>query len=284
MNRILEFYGVSTRTKLEPDWAQTAATQYCPFLNRKCVKIRKSEPEKSIGTCSVEYGKSRATIIICPHRLLERNQIFVDCLHLLSLHEPGNALHIVSEVSLPGGNVDYFLVSARDGSVKDFVGIELQSLDTTGTIWPERQELLKESGGPYRTQGTSRKPFGMNWKMTAKTILMQLHHKIQTFELLNKHLVLVLQDHFLEYIRQSFSFEHLEPPKVGNAMHLHCYSLESNQTGHFSIDLAGRFSTNANGVARSLGLQPTANVQLEIIISLLESKISKDTLLNFPHK
>lgn len=243
MNRILEFYGFSTRTEQERNWAETAATQYCPFLNRKCVKIRKSEPEKSIGTCSVEYGKARATIIICPHRLLERNQIFVDCLHLLSLHEPGNALHIVSEVSLPGGSVDYFLVSARDGSIKDFVGIELQSLDTTGTIWPERQELLKESRGSYRPQGASRKPFGMNWKMTAKTILMQLHHKIQTFELLNKHLVLILQDHFLEYIRQSFSLEHLEPPKVGNSMHIHCYSLKPNQTGHFSIDLVGRFST-----------------------------------------
>lgn len=124
----------------------------------------------------------------------------------------------------------------------------------------------------------------MNWKMTAKTILMQLHHKIQTFELLNKHLVLVLQDHFLEYIRQSFSLEHLEPPKVGNSMHIHCYALKSNQTGHFSIDLVGRFSTNADGVARSLGLQSTANVQLEMILSLLESKISEDTLLLFPHK
>lgn len=83
MNRILEFYGFSTRAELEQDWVQTAATEHCPFLNRKCVKIRKSEPEKSIGTCSVEYGKVRATVIICPHRLLERDQIFIDCWHEL---------------------------------------------------------------------------------------------------------------------------------------------------------------------------------------------------------
>ena len=31
-------------------------------------------------------------------------------------------------------------------AVKDFVGIELQTLDSTGTVWPERQRLLKEHG------------------------------------------------------------------------------------------------------------------------------------------
>jgi len=62
----------------------------------------------------------------------------------IDTHEPGNELHIVSEVSIPGGSVDYFLVSAKDGKVKDFVGIELQTLDTTGTVWPERQRLLKK--------------------------------------------------------------------------------------------------------------------------------------------
>jgi len=45
----------------------------------------------------------------------------------------------------------------------------------------------------------------MNWKMTAKTILMQVHHKVQTFEEINKHLVLVIQDHFMDYIKKSSS-------------------------------------------------------------------------------
>lgn len=42
--------------------------------------------------------------------------------------------------------MDYFLVSAKDGKLKDFTGIELQTMDTTGTVWPERQRLLKELG------------------------------------------------------------------------------------------------------------------------------------------
>lgn len=279
MNQILELYGQSTRALGKVDWARIASNEHCPFLSRKCIKVRKSEPDRTIGTCTVEYGRNKAAIIICPHRLLERNQIFIDSVHLLTLHEPGNTLHIVSEITIPGGSVDYFLVSARGKSVKDFVGIELQTLDTTGTVWPERQKLLRESGIPYGGGTISNKSFGMNWKMTAKTILVQLHHKVETFESLNKHLVLVLQDHLLEYMRRSFDFGHLEAPKIGNSMHLHAYNLQMDQDGDFHIYLKERFSTDAKGVARSLGLQQEANVELEEIIAVLESKISDNTVL-----
>ena len=40
--------------------------------------------------------------------------------------------------------------------------------------------------------------------MTAKTILVQLNHKIATFEHLSKRLVLVLQDCLLDYMRREF--------------------------------------------------------------------------------
>jgi len=126
----------------------------------------------------VQYGKEKRDVIICPHRLLERKQIFIDCLHLLTSHTPGNELHLIPEVSIPGGSVDYFLVSTDSNrKVKDFVGIELQTMDTTGTIWPERELTLKEMG-LKDVEVIDNKSYGMNWKMTAKTILVQLHHKI----------------------------------------------------------------------------------------------------------
>lgn len=70
-------------------------------------------------------------MMICPHRLLERKQVFIDCLHLLS-HEPGIELHVVPEVSVPGGSVGYFLTAVDDGKIVDFLGVELQTMDTTG--------------------------------------------------------------------------------------------------------------------------------------------------------
>lgn len=142
MSKVLEIFG-QPAAKDGVNWTQIINEQKCVYLNKKCYKVRKSDPGTSIGTCAVLYGRDPEPIIICPTRLLERRQVFTDCFHLLTTHEPGNELHIVSEVSIPGGSVDYFLVSAKNGKVKDFVGIEFQTLDTTGTVWPERQRLLK---------------------------------------------------------------------------------------------------------------------------------------------
>ena len=222
MSKVLELFGIST-SEQEVDWRERIDRQNCPYLHRTCLKVRKSQPEVSIGTCSVSYGLGGNPVLICPHRLLERKQIFIDCLHLLNTHEPGNELHIVPEVSVPGGSVDYFLVSVKNRKVKDFVGIELQTLDTTGTVWPERERFLKRSGlAVDESAVASKKRFGMNWKMTAKTILVQLHHKIETFEEMNKHLVLVIQDVLLDYMRREFRFDNLNtarerknrPPKL----------------------------------------------------------------------
>jgi hypothetical protein len=189
-------------------------------------------------------------------------------------------MHIVSELSIPGGTVDYFLVSARDGRVRDFVGIELQTLDTTGTVWPERQRLLKELGVPRRDKAErSDKSYGMNWKMTAKTILVQMHHKIQTFEHVNNKMVLVTQDRLLAYMTKEFNFGHLaNPPTVGDSMHFHAYRMAEQADHSYRLTLESRLSTDAEGIARCLGLQAEARVELEEIIKALQAKISPSTL------
>jgi hypothetical protein len=194
-NKVIEIFGVSAKRTKGVDWSRVARRQWCPYLDRKCLKNRKSQPEVSIGTCTVQYGKDGRHLLICPFRFLERRQVFTDCLQLLTLHEPGNELHVVPELSIPGGSVDYVLASVKGGKVMDFVGVELQTLDTTGTVWPARQRLLEEKGVRVPAGDlASRKSFGMNWKMTAKTILVQLHHKVQTFEHIGKHLALIVQN------------------------------------------------------------------------------------------
>jgi Restriction endonuclease NotI len=276
---VLELFGASTSATDDAlAWGRLIRDQQCPFLGRKCVKVRKSEPDVAIGTCTVAYGSKRLPVMICPHRLIHGRKVFVDCLHLLTLHEPGNELHIVPEISIPGGSVDYFLVSARNSRVRDFVGIELQTLDTTGTVWPERQRFLKTLGIASTSENIKTdKHFGMNWKMTAKTTLVQLHHKIETFEHLNKHMVLVIQDYFLEYMRRTFSFAHFSnPPRVGDFLHIHGYGLATDGN-ELRLDLAERLSTDSSGVARALGRQVTARIELESIVSTIEAKLSLTT-------
>jgi len=278
MNRVLELFGVSTKTKKRIDWKGVEGKSWCPFLNRMCLKNRKSRPDILIGTCSVAHGREEQAIIICPHRLLERRQIFTDCIHLLSLHEPGNEFHIVPEVPVPGGSVDYFLVSVNRGKVQDFVGIELQTLDTTGTVWPERQRFLRAVGLAVADEDVECKDtFGMNWKMTAKTILVQLHHKVETFESINKHFVLVVQTPLVGYMKENFAFEHVRTARLGDSMHLHGYDLGPTN-GEWRIELSSRLSTDATGVGKLLGLQTSARVELEAMIALLQERISPQTI------
>jgi Restriction endonuclease NotI len=258
MSKVLELFGKSTK-KPQANWAQIVGGQQCPFIRKQCYKIRKSDPGTSIGTCTVAYGRELEPVVICPTRL--------------------NELHVVSEITIPGGSVDFFLVSARNGKVKDFVGVELQTLDTTGTVWPERQRLLKELGLPRSDKAdSSNKAFGMNWKMTAKTILVQMHHKVQTFEHINKRLVLVVQDRLLSYMSREFKFDHLRnPAAIGDSMHLHAYKMTKTASNNFQLNLQSRLSTDAEGIAMCLGLQAEARVELTQIIATLESKISKTT-------
>ncbi len=214
--KIVELFGHPAVAESSIDWAGIVAEQHCPYIDRKCWKIRKSQADIAIGTCTVRNGDK--DMIICPDRLLERRQVFTDCLHLLTLHEPGNELHVVREITIPGGSIDYFLVSAKSKKVMDFVGVEFQTLDTTGAVWFDRERFLATAGDKVRRKDVANpKSFGMNWKNTAKTILVQIHHKIQTFEHFSKHLVLIVQDHLLAYMRGEFTFGHLgNPARLGD--------------------------------------------------------------------
>jgi len=270
MSKISEFFGLCCKDG-SLDFKGAMESQICPYTQRVCTKMRKSDPGIKIGTCSVRYQGQ--DIIICPFRLLEHNQIFIDCLHLLTMHEPGNELYLVPEVQIPGGHVDYFLVSAKDRKVKDFIGIELQTMDTTGTVWPERQKFLNEQGIEVdQTDLHGKKPFGMNWKMTLKTILVQMHHKSETFEHLNKHLVLIIQKPLYEHMRSDFNFDGIEGVRLGDPIHIHSYNFE--QTGsRLCLSLHTRVSTDSAGIANCLGLNAESKVEMQDLIRILEPKL-----------
>lgn len=276
-NKIVEIFGIKTETVSPVSSAalrSAVAAQECPYRSGRCIKTRKSVSDVAIGTCVVEH--KQASVIICPHRMLEGRRVFSDCIHLLTLHQPGNDFHVIPEVEVPGGMVDFFLVSSKSGKVRDFAGIELQTVDTTGTIWPWRQRFLQENGIQVNETGESAlRPFGMNWKMTAKTILVQLHHKVETFSNWKKHLVLVVQDVLLDYICREFSTSHLErEARIGDPMHFHSYRL-----GGRGIELASRLSTDVEGVASALNRSVSALPELATITKSLESRISDATRL-----
>lgn len=278
MDEIVELFGMNTEAQ-GIDWGTIVAQQQCPFSDKKCYKIRKSEPDVAIGTCTVLAGRSMDPVMICPNRLIDRRKIFIDCMHLLTKHQPGNDYHLLSEIKIPGGNLDYALVSARGRHAVDFVGIELQTLDTTGSVWPARMSTLNRLGIPVTVPEA--KTYGMNWKMTAKTILVQMHHKAATFANINRHLVLVIQDPLLDYMRREFTFDHFtDPADVVDTVHFHSYGMRSLEPGQQRSDLVlhSRMSTDVAGIERCLGLKKDAAVDESVLLAGISSKLTEMTL------
>ena len=163
MNAVIEIFG-NPVGPIDGDWADIVAKQSCPHIGVLCHKVRKSSG-LPMGTCAVDYSRKRDLLVICPSRFRKGNQVFIDCIQLLTNHEPGNELHLVREVPVPGGNVDHFIVSAQGGRAVDFVGVELQTLDTTGDWWPLRQRALRNLGVQVNVDPEEeRKQRGINWK------------------------------------------------------------------------------------------------------------------------
>lgn len=121
----------------------------------------------------------------------------------------------------------------------------------------------------------------MNWKHTAKTTLIQLHHKVETFEHLNKCLVLVLQDKLLNYFRQNFDFGHVSVrAAVGDTMNIHAYRIEKQVDASYRLRLHERLSTNAQGIAIGLGLHQDPKVDFSQIEAVLLNKVGPNTLFS----
>ena len=108
---------------------------------------------------------------------------------------------------------------------------------------------------------------------------MQLHHKVRTFESLNKYLVLVVQDSFLHYMQQEFTFNHVKKADVRDTLQFHGYRFEASKAGN-RFQLVERLSTDSNGVAKCLGLQTSASVDFQEMISAIEKRMSDDTVIN----
>lgn len=118
----------------------------------------------------------------------------------------------------------------------------------------------------------NKKPFGMNWKMTLKTILVQMHHKSETFEHLNKHLVLIIQKPLFEHMKSDFNFDGIEGVRLGDPVHIHSYNFGEKESS-LSLSLHTRVSTDSAGIANCLGLNAESKMELQDLIQILEPKL-----------
>lgn len=168
--------------------------QICPFINSSCTKLL-SRSKLIAGVCSVKPATS-GPVICCPNRMYAGNHaVLLDVARdafgpgARICHNDADRLHdgqdVVAfgkgwgkELRLPnrsgrgGYFVDWVLALINpDGSLAQFVAMELQTMDTTGSYENGMRDLYDgETVVPPSTAG-------INWENVNKRILPQLIYK-----------------------------------------------------------------------------------------------------------
>jgi hypothetical protein len=237
--RPLELYG--HRTDEPPP---SADTDLCPFRDGVCVKQRKSDPTRTIGTCIVGFeGQPQ---LICPVRMRATHQVFEDAAPLLS--PAAVEVMVIPEVSLPRfGNVDFVLAGLdRDGRVVDFLGLEIQTNDTTasGPLYEARNDYFAGRLGQKYS-------YGLNWKMTAKLVLKQTLDKSAVFAAWGKKYVWAMQDTLLARMRGYADMTDFGPVDPGaHEVFFHAYRVVADRP-RYRLELTECVGSDLEGVAKA---------------------------------
>lgn len=194
----------------------------CPFVQSseilrnledvKCIKIP-HKLKKPIGACTVKY--SNKNYIICPKRFLQELIIFKDIISIIKDEiKIWKNIYIIKEINIKGlGRVDYMLF---DNDTEDFIGIEINALDTTGS-------LLDGS-------------FGINTWHSAKLMLIQIIAKGSFFEAYGKKYFWIIQDTFFEDIENKLQWREKLSEKKGNIFVL-SYTLQLTSQQIYKLKL-----------------------------------------------
>jgi hypothetical protein len=188
---ITEFFGFSPLDK-SAEAIKFRNSKNCPFVEGKCIKTF-SDGEIS-GACTVKQTQGMP-VICCPQRLYAENYKILQDVALsafndsLPLVPSGDAIvrsqeeKVIAvfgkgwgrELRLPsrGGSyfVDWILAVVEKRKLKEFVAIEVQTIDTTGNYRKERDAYI--TGVDFN--GSSKA--GLNWENVSKRILPQIIYK-----------------------------------------------------------------------------------------------------------
>lgn len=239
----VEFYGHVYSNRR--DAVRGMEDDYCPFLGSTCKKRRKSRGE-SIGTCTVGFrGRGQAEYrphCICPHRF-ETDRVLSHIEHLLV--DEGEYF-ATPEVPLLGASIDYIVgKQSPDGAVLDFAGVEIQALDTTGSVWDYRESYFDD----VQRMADVDQTYGINWAMSlTKTMMQQAYKKGRVFRDWGEKLVFLLQDVSIEYLRDNYDASGLRRARSEDPVHFLTYSLDYDSDienyqwefeDHLSADIEG---------------------------------------------
>lgn len=227
--------------------------QYCKYIQKTCVKPRKSAPQIKVGICSlgstINKGETIHPVIICPQRFKEESMFETIRQKYLT---NWNNVKWIQEVNIGvGGNVDYVAVEVDENErVIDFLCVEIQAAGTTGTPYPYVLDLIKK--GCYTT--TNKPSYGINWANEfTKTMMQQAYKKGKIVESWNRKIVFVVQDLAIEYLQATSDCSLLTSYNKDYPIDFCTFSLSWIEERRWSLVFDKIRSTTIEGINRIIG-------------------------------
>lgn len=299
---ITELFGYAAR-----DSSSTARTQVeseiCPFTSRSCWKKFRSNNVTS-GTCAVKPTTGQE-VICCPDRLYGNDyrvlrelilEIFGPTSQLVKpsdvLATQGQNNRIVAfgkrwgkELRVPknsadkgGYSADWILAKITDtGDLEEFIPVEVQSMDTTGSYQREWCELTGNTL-PSNCQPTSP---DINWENVNKRIIPQLLTKGNIFQreaLCRKGLFFICPTAVYKRLLDRLGTTLTEYPIQSGALTFRHYALEDSFTPgtRRSLELKGKFTTLVQNLRDAFNT--TLNLPSQSIMTQTIRKALQNTL------
>ncbi|HSR50606.1 MAG TPA: NotI family restriction endonuclease [Acidobacteriota bacterium] len=185
-----------------------SADHLCPFIHATCVK-RAKYVEGPFPVCSAFEFRRRKELSLedlvctCPKRFFGIDLLEDVVEHCWPEKEAPEHPQLVHEVRMKGvGTVDLVVADCEPGSktVRQFVSVELQAVDITGTYADAYLALLR--GDTLET----RKGHSFNWANVRKRFASQLIQKSFFHQQWRTKMACIVQDSFFERFRRDLKF------------------------------------------------------------------------------
>lgn len=208
---IVEIFGFAPND-VSPVARAAWGNEQCPFIGQQCTKTN-HDNSKIYGTCSVSNGIKRdfgKDIVICPNRLYAQNYTTIRnaALAVWGALNPviviGGTLSQLKEAAYQDGGRHIVIAFGKNSGreigvnangqmsmdwvlqryervndqlvVRDFIGIEVQSIDITGN-YRDTHQAYADFGSGIAVQSIPDSDHGLNWANVHKRLIPQIIRK-----------------------------------------------------------------------------------------------------------
>jgi len=239
-----EVLGLAAKKGVDPK----ASNFTCPFIGRECTKRSTRYPLEPYPVCTIWKGNSSPQnpstdlICVCPKRFYAVDFLKDVVTHCWPTPAPANA-RVVPEVQMKGfGNVDFVIADiAADGGIGQFLSVELQAIDITGSVSPAYAALRSSSDLEKRPT------YGLNWDNVYKRYITQLIRKGYFHHHWKSKIVAVIQDQIYQNITARAEFmrtPNVQDPQVNIIFMSYRFDHDPTRPGQFKPVLVTVEGTN----------------------------------------